>query len=72
LFALEWHHAIAILFVELDKLFMLLMPELVVWFELVGGVSFPSEPNLVQESLSIKSHFVIDKSAPLKTDPLPK
>jgi hypothetical protein len=33
---------------KLDKLFMLLVPELVVSVEVVGGVTFPSEPDFVQ------------------------
>jgi hypothetical protein len=60
-----------ILLSKLDKLFILLVPELVVWFELVGDVSFPSEPDFFQTLLSIKSNCVIVISFPLRTNPNP-
>jgi hypothetical protein len=43
----------AILSFELDQLFMLLVPELVVCFEVVGGVNSPNESKFVQQILSI-------------------
>jgi hypothetical protein len=61
----------AIFFFKLDQLFILLVPELVVWFKVVG-VSFPSEPDFFQTFLSIKSKVVIDMSGPLHADPPPK
>jgi hypothetical protein len=34
---------------ELDQLFTLLVPELVIWFEVVSrDLNFPSEPDFVQ------------------------
>jgi hypothetical protein len=50
---------------KLDQLFILLPPELVV----VGAVIFPSEPDFVQNSLSIKSNSVIDMNGSLPTNP---
>jgi hypothetical protein len=55
---------------KLDQLFILLVPELVVWFE--GVVSFPNESDFVQNSLSIKSNFVIVMKVPLCANPPPK
>jgi hypothetical protein len=66
LFVLVWHHAMAIRSLELDKLFILLVPDLVV------GVSFPSEPDFVQSSLSIRSKLVCSTIGPLITNPPPK
>jgi hypothetical protein len=37
---------------QLDELFILLVPELVVWFEGGGAFIFPSKPDFVQEFLS--------------------
>jgi hypothetical protein len=54
---------------KLDQLFVLLVPELVVWFEVVVTVRIPSEPDLVQEFLSIKSNFVVFMKAPLSANP---
>jgi hypothetical protein len=54
---------------ELDKLFMLLVPELVVL--VVGAVTFPSEANSVQNSLSIRSNFVMDMMLLLRANALP-
>jgi hypothetical protein len=51
----------AILSFKLHNLFILLLPELVV----VGLVSFPSEPDFVQDVLPIKSKFVIGVACPL-------
>jgi hypothetical protein len=51
----------AILSFVFEQLFMLLMPELVV---------FPREPDLVQNCLSILSHFVLGVTVPLTCDPL--
>jgi hypothetical protein len=62
----------AILSFKLDQLFTLLVPELVVSFEVEGAVSFPDEPDFVQNSLSIKSNFVMVMQAPLLTNPHPK
>jgi hypothetical protein len=58
----------AILPFKLHNLFILLVPELVV----VGGVWFPIEPDLVQNYLSVLSHFVIVMIAPLHANPPPK
>jgi hypothetical protein len=67
-----WRHAMAHISFKLDQLFVLLVPELVVWFEATTA-SFPSEPDFVQESLSIRSNFVIDiMTLSLRTNPLPK
>jgi hypothetical protein len=53
-----WHHAMTFLMFKLDQLFIMLVPEFVVWFEGGGAVMFPSEPDSVQKLLSIKSKFV--------------
>jgi hypothetical protein len=66
------HHAIAIDSFKVDQLFILLVPELVVWFEGVGAVKFPSELDFVQNYLSIKSHFVIVMNRPLRANPPPQ
>jgi hypothetical protein len=55
---------------KLDKLFMLLTPELVI-VVVVDAFTFPSEPNFVQNYLSIKSKFVVLMFIPLVTDPPP-
>jgi hypothetical protein len=60
----------AIFLFKLDKLFILLVPELVVWFEPVG-FTFPSEPDFVQTFVSIKSNFVIVMILPLLANPVP-
>jgi hypothetical protein len=53
---------------KLDQLFMLLVPELVV----VGAVMIPpSEPDFVQDFLSIKSNFVACVTSPLMMNPRP-
>jgi hypothetical protein len=57
--------------VKLDQLFILLVPELVVWFEGGGVFIFPSEPDFVQNCLSIKPKFVIDVVGPLISNPAP-
>jgi hypothetical protein len=63
----------AILSFKLDQLFIVLVPYL---FDMVvvrmGAFSFPSEPDFVQESLSIKSKFVIVVNAPLRANPNPQ
>jgi hypothetical protein len=64
LLATLWHHALAMFLSKLNQLFMLLAPELVVWFEGVVGISFPSKPDFVKNSLSIKSHSVVDMTVP--------
>jgi hypothetical protein len=56
-----------ILLFKLGQLFMLLLPELVVAV-VVPVVIFPSEPNFVQNFLSILSKFV----RPLPMNPMPK
>jgi hypothetical protein len=67
-----WHLTIAIRSFKLDQLFILLVPELVVWFVgTVGAVRFPREPDFVQTFLSIKSKFVVDMISPLRVDPPP-
>jgi hypothetical protein len=70
LFVLLWHHTMAILSLKLDKLFILLVPALVVWWEAVG-VSFPSEPDFVQKTLSIKSNCVLLMILSLLANPKP-
>jgi hypothetical protein len=55
---------------ELDQLFTLLVPALVVWFEATTAI-FPSEPDFVQRSLAIKSKFVFGVIVPLLADPPP-
>jgi hypothetical protein len=57
----------AILSFKLDQLFTLLVPELVV----AGAVIFPSEPDFVQNSLSILSKFVCVMMLSLHADPIP-
>jgi hypothetical protein len=64
-----WHHAMAILQFELDKLFTSLVPGLVV--TVVAAVIFPSEPNFAQTFLSIKSIFVVDMMLLMSADLLP-
>jgi hypothetical protein len=59
----------AILSFKLDKLHMLLVPELLL--SVLGTFKFPSEPDFVQKSLSIKSNFVILMFAPLIINPPP-
>jgi hypothetical protein len=51
---------------------MLLVPDLVIWFEAVVGVKFPSKTDFVQKHLSIKPKFVCFTTDPLITDPPPK
>jgi hypothetical protein len=67
---LGWHLTIAIDSFKLHQLFMLLVPELVVWFEVVGAVIFPLEAEIVQKLLSIWQHFVLVIAVPLTSDPL--
>jgi hypothetical protein len=38
----------AMLLFKVDKLIILPVPELVVWYVVVGAVTFPSEPDFVQ------------------------
>jgi hypothetical protein len=54
---------------KLDQLFILLMPELVV--VVVPAVIFPSEPDCIQNSLSILSKFVVIMIDPLCINPQP-
>jgi hypothetical protein len=56
---------------KLDQLFILMVPELVVLVNFVGAV-IPSEPKVFQNSLSIKSKFVIVMKCPLMTNPQPQ
>jgi hypothetical protein len=58
----------AILSIELDQLFTLLVPDFVV----VGTVIFPSEPDSFQKPLSIKSNFVFVVTSVLLTNPPPQ
>jgi hypothetical protein len=67
-----WHHTMSSLSFKLDHLFIVLVPELVVWFEGVVGVRFPSEPDFVQNSLPILSNFVLFLISPLRTKPVAK
>jgi hypothetical protein len=61
----------AILSFIFHQLFILLVPELVVWFEVVSDPNFPIEPDLVEKYLSILSHSVTVMNCPLITNPLP-
>jgi hypothetical protein len=54
----------AILSFELNQLFILLVPDLLAFL-------FPSEPDLVQKSLSVWSHYVIEMARSLRMNPLP-
>jgi hypothetical protein len=54
----------AILSFELNQLFMLLVPDLLAFL-------FPSEPDFVQKSLSVKSNFVIEMARSLRMNPPP-
>jgi hypothetical protein len=65
-----WHHAMAILLFKLDQPFTLLVPGLVVG--VFGAFNCPNEPNFVQKSLLVRSHFVIELSCPLVADQLPQ
>jgi hypothetical protein len=67
-----WHLTMAIDSFIFEQLFVLLVPELVVWFELVGAVIFPREPDLVQKHLSVWQHFVVSMTDPLCVNPQPK
>jgi hypothetical protein len=62
----------ATLVFKLDQLFILLVPELVVWFENVRHVRFPSEPDFVQNYNPIGSKFVVVMKCPLLTNPIPQ
>jgi hypothetical protein len=59
-----WHHAMAILSLEVSQLFTFLVPELVVWFVVVSAFTFPSEPDFIQSSLPILQHQIICMNAP--------
>jgi hypothetical protein len=62
----------AILSFKFEQLFIVLVPELVVWFEEgVGVVNFPDEANFVEKSLSIQPKFVVNVTLPLRANPLP-
>jgi hypothetical protein len=59
-----------ILSFKLDKLFIVLVPKLVV--DVAGAsINFPDEIEFVQTFLSIKSYSVIAMIGPLETNPLP-
>jgi hypothetical protein len=64
----SWHDAMTIRLFKLDQLFILRVPGRVG----VGDSNFPNEPDFVQKFLSIKSHFVISVSFPLRINPNPK
>jgi hypothetical protein len=66
-----WHHAMAIFLFKLGHLLTLLVPELVVSFEVEGAVIFPSETDFVQEFDSVRSHCVLSVRLPLISNPLP-
>jgi hypothetical protein len=53
---------------KLDQPFILLVPELAV-VVVVCAFNFPSEPNFVKNTLSIKSKFVCSMKSPLITNP---
>jgi hypothetical protein len=60
----------ALLLFELDQLFILLVPELVVWFE-AGAVIFPREAEFIENCLSINWNFVYCVSCTLRMGPHP-
>jgi hypothetical protein len=62
----------ALLSSKLDQFFILLVPELVVWFEVVSDLNFPREPDFVQNYLSILSNCVIVTTLPLLANPMPQ
>ncbi len=70
LLVLEWHPVMAMVLFKLYQPFILLLPELVVWFE--AHVIFPSESDFVQSSLSIKTKCVLLMPPPLRSNPKPK
>jgi hypothetical protein len=72
LLVVGWCLTIAIDSFKLDQLFIVLVPDLVVWFEGVVVVSCPSEPDFVQHVLSIKSKFVAVVMRSLFVNPPPK
>jgi hypothetical protein len=61
----------SILLFGLNDPFMLLVPEFVVGFEGGGAFNFPSEPNFVQQRLSILSKSIALMTAPLHGGPVP-
>jgi hypothetical protein len=63
-----WHVTVAMFSFKLDKLFTLLVFELVT---VSVEVSFSSEPDFVQKFPSVKSHFVIVMKCPLLANPNP-
>jgi hypothetical protein len=71
LLVLVWQLAMASLSFAFDQLFILLVPELVVWFEVVAAITFPREPDSVHDSLSIKPNFVVIVTRSLPANPLP-
>jgi hypothetical protein len=70
LLAAPWHNTMSIVSFELDKLFTVLEPKLVV--DVAGTFNFPDEIKFVQRwFLSVKLHFVVVMKGRLVTDPLP-
>jgi hypothetical protein len=55
-----------------EQLFVLLVPQRVVRFEVVSDRNFPLEAEFVQKLLSIWSHFVLVMVFPLRMNPPPK
>jgi hypothetical protein len=56
---------------KFDQLFILLVPELFVWFEVSISINCPSKPDVVQNVLSIKSKFVVLVKGSLLANPFP-
>jgi hypothetical protein len=63
-----WHHAIAMFSFKLDQLFIPLVPLL---DASRVEVSFPNEPDVVENFLPIKTHLVIVVHVPLLANPHP-
>jgi hypothetical protein len=60
----------SILLLKLDHLFTVLAPDLVVAFVVLeGALSIPSEPDFVQEFMSIKSQLVSLMKSSLLANP---
>jgi hypothetical protein len=68
----SYYLTIAIYSFIFEQLFTLLVPLLVALVEVVSDLNFPSEPEFVQNNLSILSKFVVDMIFPLRMHPKPK
>jgi hypothetical protein len=61
----------AMLSFKLNKLFIVLVPELVVDVDVVVTLNFPDEPDFVQNALSIMSNLVLRMILSLHANPNP-